>query len=138
LNDSTLLFATRQKFLKDFPTIHPGERMISYNDIDVLQLHRKGSLLKGLGIGAAAGLVAGGIIGGLAYNPPTSESGSTEQFVIRLFDTRAESIVVGAVLGTLSGMVVGTIAGALSHKTFNIQGDKIQFHHMQKKAMIIP
>jgi len=134
-SDSTLLFARKSAFLKDLRSVQTETRVISYHDIDVLHVHRPGSVWKGFGIGAASGAIIGAIIGALTWQQPAP---SQDQWAIEIFDNQAESAIGGAIIGTASGMLVGALVGALSHKKFIIHGKKEKFMEAQRRARILP
>ena len=137
LTDSTLLFANRKSVLKDLKSLHPEVQVISYHEIEILHIHRAGSVWKGVGIGALTGAIAGGLIAAATYTAPPPPT-NWNQFFIQIVDNRQVAIAGGTVLGTFTGILVGALVGAVARKKFIIQGKKDRFRQMQKRARIIP
>jgi hypothetical protein len=100
--------------------------MLSYRQVNVVTLQRKGSIGRGLWKGALGGMVLGGIIGAITYKD------CDDCFID--FGIGAD-IAAGAILGTGGGAVIGVIVGALARKKFTINGNKEKFDEMKLSVL---
>jgi hypothetical protein len=109
-------------------TLHLNERLdgsgafeVKTDQIKLIKVRRKGSIGKGIAIGAATGGVLGYIIGYASYQEPDC----TGTFFC--FDYGPESDgAAGMTLGILIGGTIGGIVGG-SSKKFEINGDQNSF-----------
>ena len=90
-------------------------RGISVRDIRQLEIAQgtHTQMRKGLLIGGAIGLVAGGVIGATTYDPPPPC-----QAFICIEETRRWRAFVGGLLGLAAGELIGTIIGAQATDTW--------------------
>ncbi len=102
-------------------------KVFPFINIKKLRLQRKGSA----GSGALIGSIIGGLGFGIAEAAAASNYSSTGWDVISPGAAFAGGLLVGGGVGAL----IGACVGALSHKTFMIQGKKERFDEMRKKMI---
>lgn len=100
---------------------------VSYKEIDLIAIKRKGAVGRGIGYGILSGIVVGGIIGAVSYKPCTG-------FCFLDFGMGG-SIFAGSLLGLIPGGVIGAISGTKKHR-YNIKGNKAKFDEMNKSIML--
>ena len=100
-------------------------RLISYNDIDRLTIHRKGSVGRGILFGALGGIVIGGIVGAIAYTPCKN---CFLDFGVGF------SITAGGITGLFPGGIIGSIIGSKKHH-YTVNRNKRNFDNMQSQMM---
>lgn len=127
INRTTLSLTT---FPLEYGTSKDG-RILSYNNIDKIRIHRKGSVRRGAIIGSVVGIVLGGLIGGMTYSKPTpipsSESGLFGGFT---FDFGVGlDIIAGSISGLLLGLPIGALSGSYV-KGYHIDKNKEAFEYM--------
>jgi len=94
-----------------------NQNTTSYKNLSTVHIQRKGSLGRGMWIGALSGLAVG-VLGAALDN--ASEDGLTPAFVILI---------------TAQGFVIGALVGALWKKRFKINGNKEKFARMKKTVL---
>ena len=105
-------------------------RLVSYNNIDKIRIHRRGNVGRGALIGAVIGIVAGGVIGAISYSKPTPSaqsgwfSGLTFDFGVGF------SIVAGSLGGLLLGLPTGALFGSHVNE-YAIDKNKQAFEDMR-------
>ena len=100
-----------------------------YNDIQQITLRRQGRVGRGILTGVIVGTIVGGITGLIAGG----DSGGPQQWVVI---TPAESALLGAAGGCITGAALGAIISALTKDKFMIGGSKQKYQAM-REAMII-
>jgi hypothetical protein len=95
-------------------------------EIKTIRIRRKGSVGRGIGIGAASGFMLGIFIGAASYSPPPPCSPNSTPFCLDLDLGPAQNEAVGALIGTAAGTILGAVAGA-STKKFDVDGSVSQF-----------
>ena len=103
-----------------------GTKSLSYDQIEVATVQRKGAVGRGILFGGLGGMVLGGIIGAITYKPCNP---CFLDFGIG-FD-----IMTGSSIGLLGGGLIGGITGALSKKIFRIGGNKEKFQAMRLSVL---
>jgi hypothetical protein len=99
---------------------------LSYQNMDVILLKRKGSVGRGLWKGAVLGAILGGITGAVTYKKCED----------CFFDFGiGTDIAAGAIAGTGVGAVFGAFFGAISSKRFTIGGNKDKFEKMRLSVL---
>lgn len=111
-----------------------------------VNIRRKNSGLKGMLIGAGAGLVTGAILGFAggddpvysypAYdNDPLGFGGIAVALNNAFAMTAGQKAILGGVSGMFGGALAGVIIGSLAKKKFMIHGKKEKFHEMKLSVM---
>jgi hypothetical protein len=103
---------------------------INYQNISQVTIKRKGSVGRGILIGALGGMLVGGIAGYISYKPVDCKD------AIFCFDFGpGADAAAGASVGLLGGGIIGGIIGALAKKTFIIGGKKNKFDEMKVNVL---
>jgi hypothetical protein len=85
ISDSTILLSKNQVSLRIQSPIDEQFQSFSYSDLHMVQLHRKGSVLKGIIIGGISGAAAGCLFGFVKY-------GAETQIVIAPWDGTSKTV----------------------------------------------
>lgn len=100
-------------------------RLISYNDIDRLTIHRKGSVGRGILFGALGGIVIGGIVGAITYTPCKN---CFLDFGVGF------NIIGGGIIGLFPCGIIGSIIGSKKHH-YTVNRNKRDFDNMRSQMM---
>jgi hypothetical protein len=144
INDSILYVSTTQVAVNQ-PAQHISQRRaLDFSQIRWVHLKRKGSVGRGILIGAISGLAAGAIAGLISGDDPSCQrsyasdpnqynifSGFSYSMCTAFSISAGEKAVIGGTLGMISGGLIGGIIGAVARKKFIINGSKEKFNAMQ-------
>lgn len=100
-------------------------RLISYNDIDRLTIHPKGSVGRGVLFGALGGIVIGGIVGAITYTPCKN---CFLDFGVGF------SIIGDGIIGVLPCGIIGSLIGSKKHQ-YTVNRNKKDFNNMRSQMM---
>ncbi len=125
VSDSAVVYMETQVRFRGFAP-NAGTKSLSYHQIEVATVQRKGAVGRGILFGGLGGMVLGGIIGAITYKPCDP---CFFDFGIG-FD-----IMSGASIGLLGGGLIGGVTGALSKKIFRIGGNKENFEKMKLSVL---
>ena len=133
LNDTTLSLASS-------PLLYgttSGDKLLSYNSINNIRIHKKGQARRGALIGAVAGIVLGGIIGAVTYVKPQlngSSDGRYGAFNFTFDFGVGFDIAVGSAVGFLLGLPIGYLSGSGVNK-YDIDKNKQAFENMRSQLI---
>ena len=113
VNDSNVLLSADPHPYNRLPADFSSLKLITYNEIDHINIRRKGSVGRGALTGGLIGLGVGVIIGLV--------EGSDEPDTWFAYTAGEKSAMYGAALG-LTGGIIGAIIGAFAKKKFIIKG----------------
>lgn len=110
--------------------------------LDRVQLHRKGSVGRGIWGGALIGFATGFIGGIVQGNDPDRTvsipdfifGGGSYTYVVKGRTAVDKGLFLG-LTGSLGGVIIGAIIGAISYKTFVIHGKRENYQKMRNKMM---
>ena len=105
-----------------------GGKLLIYNTINNLSIHRKGQAGRGALIGAVGGIVLGGLIGAITYSKPEQGPGVFLNFGVGL------NIAAGSIVGFLLGLPIGILSGSSVNK-YNIDKNKQAFENMRSQLI---
>lgn len=147
INDSTLYVSNTQVAINQPAQDVSRWTAIDYNQIRWVHLKRKGSVGRGILIGAISGLAAGAIAGLVSGDdPPCQQNYSSYSYYSPLNNVFAglsysmcsafrisagEKALIGGTMGMVTGGLIGGILGAVARKKFTINGSKEKFNAMQ-------
>jgi hypothetical protein len=107
---------------------------IAYQNLSEIKIRRKGSVGRGILIGAISGMVLGGVVGLATYQKPTTYC-QDNPFCITMDFGPGYNALAGASVGSVFGAAIGGIIGALAKKTFVIGGNRNKFAHMKENVL---
>ena len=125
VNDSAVVYLETPVRFREYAT-NAATKTMPYHKIEVATINRKGAVGRGILFGGLGGIVLGGIIGAITYQPCDP---CFFDFGIG-FD-----IMAGSSLGLLGGSLIGAVTGILSKKIFKIGGQKQQFDKMKLSVL---
>jgi hypothetical protein len=109
---------------------------ISAEQLNTMQIRRKGNVAKGVLIGAGTGAVAGILIGLISGDDPPN---SCDLCPYESSLTAGEKAAIGGITGLFAGAGTGMIIGALTKKKFTIHGKRenyvIHYQELVERAM---
>lgn len=111
VNDSSVL-VSNSLVKKDYSTGKFELSKISFNEIDLIKIHRKNSVGRGIWIGALTGFATGGLIGWMSGDDPPPVPGS---FTFMRLSAGDKAKMYGSLLA-VTGALTGGLIGVLEHK----------------------
>jgi hypothetical protein len=111
VNDSSVLISN-SLVKKDYSTGKFELSKISFNNIDLIKIHRKNSVGRGIWIGALTGFATGGLLGWMSGDDPQPAPGS---FTFTWLSAGDKAKMFGSLLA-VSGVLTGALIGMLEHK----------------------
>ena len=121
ITDDEVFYASEKT---EFGQNNKNANKLSYADLDVVNIQRKGATARSTAIGSGIGAVLGSVVGYLSYNKNESEDPFAP--LTALFNG-AKVGMFGALIGAIAGLVIGTAA----EQTFIIGGKKEQHKQMK-------
>jgi hypothetical protein len=147
INDSILYVSTTQVAVNQ-PAQHISKRSaLDFSQIRWVHLKRKGSVGRGILIGAISGLAAGAIVGLVSGDDPSCQRSASDPNQYNIYSgfgysmcsafsiSAGEKAVIGGTLGMVTGGLIGGIIGAVARKKFSINGSKEKFKAMQLSVL---
>jgi hypothetical protein len=119
LTDSGLIISSIPVQVAPNASVQTGEQWFPVSQINQVVIRRKGAAVHGLLIGAAAGVVLGGITGAITYKDPGPNA--------FLDFGRGFDMAIGAGAGALLGGLTGVLAAPLKKKSWAIQASAANY-----------
>jgi len=139
--DSIISLSDKKSLLRFYRDDDHGSSSFNVASLDRVQLHRKGSVGRGIWGGALIGFATGFIAGIVQGNDedktvqiPNIFGGGYDTYVVKGTTASQKGMLLGAT-GILGGVIIGAIIGAASHNKFIIRGKKENYEKMRKKMM---
>lgn len=119
INDTALIVSNQPM---NFRKSMMNTTAISYPQLEMATVKRRGSVGRGMLMGGLIGMIGGGIVGAATYKKCDD--------CIWDFGV-GPNIAAGSILGTATGVLTGAIIGALAQKKFIIGGQRNKFEALR-------
>ena len=123
INDTALIISSEPV---NFRKSIMNTTAVSYPQVEMATVKRRGSVGRGILIGGLSGLIGGGIVGAATYKRCDD----------CLWDFGVgPNIAAGSILGAGAGVLTGAIVGALAQKKFIIGGQRNKFEALRLSVL---